>query len=222
MPDIKERPIIFSGEMVRKILAGEKTQTRRVVKPQPTKDADGMWHWKDCQWMDGGLGFPVSGIADHSQCGIAGDRLYVRETGHTYHWDKPRVVYRADYDDGAKPCRVRTQIETYEVGRWTPAIHMPRWASRITLEITNVRIERLQSITEEDAVAEGFEVTGWSPTFNDPDNINGIPTFTPRDNYAEYWDSLNAKRGFSWESNCWVWCIEFRLMALIPERTCRK
>ena len=212
MPDIKERPIIFSGEMVRKILAGEKTQTRRVVKPQP-------YFWQHPNFPDK----PEMGRIMHPDgyeigkedgpYGKPGERLYVRETclllEAEHIIDGKKIVYRADATPTSEALRQQFIDAGYPF-KWRPSIHMPRWASRITLEITDVRIERLQSITEEDAVAEGFEVTGWSPTYNDPDNADCLPTFTPRDNFAEYWSVLNAKRGFSWDSNPWVFVIEFR------------
>lgn len=176
---MKERPILFNGEMVRAILAGRKTQTRRAVKPQPVEGC----------WMGGprnGVWDERTGMAWFGQtwrcpCGVSGDCLWVRET-----WcsdpepsQPERVCYRATAGD-----------ESFI--RWKPAIHMPRWASRITLEIAEVRVQRLQDISEEDARAEGVE------------NV-----YCARDCFADLWDSINGKRA-PWSSNPWVWAISFR------------
>lgn len=168
-----DRPILFSGPMVRAILEGRKTQTRRVVKGNPY------------------IAKPMPYAP--------GDRLWVRETCHTYHWDHPRSVYRADFDDGKKPCRVRKQIESYEVGRWTPAIHMPRWASRLTLVVTDSRVQRLQDVSEEDARAEGVErpiMPHW-------------PGYPYRSAFRGLWNDLNAKSGYGWDENPWVVAVTF-------------
>lgn len=184
---MKERPILFSGEMVRAILDGRKTQTRRVVKPQPN-----LLRWCPIQsgrydgWDDEhGNPYPCP-------YGVPGDQLWVRETCLIH--CKPRrlepkgeVVYKADFPDEA----------TAEPG-WNPSIFMPRWASRIQLEITNIRVERVQNISIPDAVAEGIRV------ITDPE----CPE--PDERYRVLWDTINAKRGYSWETNPWVWVIEFK------------
>ncbi|MEY7583723.1 hypothetical protein AB9D14_28260, partial [Klebsiella quasipneumoniae] len=96
----------------------------------------------------------------------------------------------------------------YEDGRscWKPSIHMPRAASRILLEITDVRVERLNAISQEDAQAEGMELTGWRPTYSDPDS--GGEVMTPYDNFAELWSSIYGAE--NWQANPWVWVIEFK------------
>lgn len=173
----KERPILFSGEMVRAILEGRKTQTRRVMKPQPF-DLIKSWPAN-----------PKNGQEIHCPYGNASDRLWVRETFAEGGMIRPgdKVSYAADWGEDARVIR-----------RWKPSIFMPRWASRITLEITNVRVERLQEITAADAKAEGVEpflnrdATAW------------------RAGFQVGWDALNAKRGHSWEKNPWVWVIEFK------------
>lgn len=215
---MKERPILFSGAMVRAILRGEKTQTRRLVTAR-NKDQR-VWlsdeaigrvarfeHRKDAWWamavgepsrivhcgveMDGGHIGSVQ-----CPCGAVGDRLWVRETWayfggdeYLYQHDVGSVSYRADeIDDWANnpPC-----------GRWRPSIHMPRWASRITLEITDVRVERLQAISEEDALAEGFDP--WPKG----------KCKTARGNFAVIWTSINGKSA-AWDLNPWVWAISFK------------
>ena len=148
IPHAKERPIIFSGPMIRAILEGRKTQTRRIVKP-------------NC-------------LSKLSPYGRTGDRLWVRETwGHNP--EGPGYVYRSDGDFDMK----------FHGDRWRPSIHMPRWASRITLEVTGVRVERLQDINEEDALAEGVEHA-----------------------FRSLWESINGPG--SWDANPWVWVVEFR------------
>lgn len=180
-----EHPMLFSAPMVRAILDGTKTQTRRIVKP------------RYCGEM------PSETLEDlelrGSPYGQPGDRLWVRESG----WEPPflttrmlrdgadtwpRYIYDADDDDSAW-C-----IEHGWMRR--PSIHMPRWASRITLEITGVRIERLQDISRGDAMAEGCPF----PNMAHGDN--------PRHWYAELWDSINGPG--SWDANPWVWVIEFK------------
>lgn len=181
---MKERPILFSGPMVNAILENRKTQTRRVVKPQPERDpACGVWfpattakrkrHYANEEHFRRGL--PI----DWSPYGVVGDRLWVREA-----WQDGNggIYYRAD---GIHP------------GPWKPAIHMPRWASRITLEITGVRVERLQDISNDDARAEG--VPEWDG--DEPGDYRG--------SFRDVWDSINGKR-HPWSSNPWVWVREFK------------
>ncbi|HFF8969403.1 hypothetical protein [Serratia marcescens] len=174
---MKERPVIFNGEMVRAILDGRKTQTRRALnwKRQPytemaERDDGSLWPWAEDGERGGDIWFSCP-------FGEVGDRLWVRET---FGDCGNRLVYRADTEDGAAS----------QVKRWVPSIHMPRWASRITLEITGVRVERLQDISEADAIAEGG-----TKHFN-------IDWFGP------LWASIYGVD--SWNSNPWVWVIEFR------------
>ena len=192
---MKEHPILFSAPMVRAILDGRKTQTRRVMKPQPVL-CDGMWDWKDCQWMDDGIGFPASGIIDHSPYGVPGDRLWV--------WE---AFCKCDRTDEFTTMCFRAEDDTCDDAKWTPSIHMPRWASRIILEVIGVRVESLQDISEKDAKAEGVE------SYSDDGVIYygefGKGDCRPDREFSRLWDSINAKRGFSWKSNPWVWVIEF-------------
>jgi hypothetical protein len=190
---MKERPILFSAEMVRAILDGRKTQTRRVAKLNASgrvklPGSPSNWH---CEDPDAVLACPY---------GQPGDRLWVRETfrvidGQT----QPRIAidYRADPED--KWCRIGDFL--CDGKKWTPSIYMPRLASRILLEITNVRVERVQEISDKDCLAEGIADLA----------IPLRPDLTMyRSSYADLWDSINAKRGFGWDANPWVWVIEFR------------
>lgn len=193
------KPIIFSSEMVRAILEGRKTQTRRVVKPQPIKVRHALWQWEHnrrtlCRDSDT-LTFS---LVEHSPYQIGG-LLWVRET-----WRTSR-----QYDD-AKPLEVPEDSSLWYSADWTsirrlgqkpgkkrPSIFMPRWASRITLRIVDVRAERVQDISEGDACAEGIAI--------------GEATWTGyRKQFCELWDSI-VKRAFSWKINPWVWVIEFKV-----------
>jgi hypothetical protein len=137
-----------------------------------------------------------------------GDILWVRET---WFENEECLLYKASKYENTKEYHGRNgwvQI------KWRPSIFMPREAARIFLRVTNVRVERLQEITEEDAIAEGiswldeacYSNNGWTPTLYDPDS-GGSPVF--RDGFTALWDSINAKRGYSWDTNPWVWVYEF-------------
>ncbi|ENO4066484.1 hypothetical protein ACPEMX_02020 [Klebsiella quasipneumoniae] len=195
---MKERGMIFNGEMVRAILDGRKTQTRRPIKWKQTR-------FTEIGEREDGSKWPWSEDAEHAcdfwhPCpfGAVGDRIWVRETWNKY---GGLLTYRADHDwiDDMRK-------ETVCTAKWVPSIHMPRWASRILLEITDVRVERLNSISQEDAQAEGLELTGWRPTYSDPDS--GGEVMTPYDNFAELWSSIYGDE--SWQANPWVWVIEFK------------
>lgn len=198
---MKERPILFSGPMVRAILDGSKTQTRRVLSPQP--DSDGWVEYGKLPSSAGSayIGNATSGgICTRVVCpyGRPGDRLWVRETWAAVEWayrdgtEGTRVLYCAD-----EPSRNEWRPE--EGDRWRPSIHMPRWASRITLEVTNVRVERLQAISEDDVEAEGVGLTEW----------NGHPEWPRTAGFAELWDSL-AKPGVRWADDPWMWVVGFK------------
>lgn len=216
---MKERPILFSAPMVRAILAGEKTQTRRAVTKLP-KCSDDASRIEWCQWS--GLWCAHGGPRDACRCkggvrcpyGLPGDRLWVRETHAQFavgEGDRPVpqcVVYRAtcredgsfDYVGGDG------SIMGLTVTKWTPAIHMPRWASRITLEITDVRVEQLQTISTLEAMAEGADPR---PT------ATGDPSYTH--GFHVLWDSINGERpGCSWDANPWVWALTFRRIEAQP------
>lgn len=194
--------MIFNGEMVRAILDGRKTQTRRIIKPQPVMYEPGQSiHVSDM-------------INDALRCpfGAVGDRIWVRETWAEAGAGAPDLkLYRANY-----PQHVPTHYENVPPAdeiRWTPSILMPRWASRLALDITGVRVERLNSISQEDAQAEGMELTGWRPTYSDPDS--GGEVGTPYDNFAQLWESIYGEE--SWQANPWVWVIEFKVVPNVQD-----
>jgi hypothetical protein len=203
-----DRPILFSGAMVRAILAGRKSQTRRVVKPHRGFEGasvcePSMAHDPWAVWFH----YPETERVGHLvECpyGKPGDHLWVRETLHKrdgWPWE-----YRADNE----PVMVSKEHETGMLV-WThhketdhcASIHMPRWASRITLEVTKVRAERLQDISTSDIEAEGCP-HNFNPAMGER-YANGL-----RCVWQDRWDSINAKRGFGWDANPWVWVIEFR------------
>lgn len=198
---MKEHPILFKGEMVRSILEGRKSQTRRVVKPQldkPLSHLAGAWftHY----WMSGGMWNDAGKIA---KCpyGQVGDYLWVRETFAQY---PDGFVFKADFpDDGFGSGIVNLKTgETYPLV-WKPSIHMPRKASRIELEITSVRIERVQEITPADAFAEGVRSTF----------LHQAPDWIDVDAFRDLWEKINFSRGYGWISNPWVWVVEFKVAA---------
>lgn len=200
---MKERPILFSGPMVRAILEGRKTQTRRVLKDEwfhgcLTGDCPHI-HQRECDAC----------LAEYAntECpyGVPGDRLWVRETFRlradqdekppSQDWWKSGAWYCVDGNDEPSGCGGGA-------GKKRPAIFMPRWASRITLDITNIRVQQLQDITEEDAKAEGVQM---------PDRIPEPPKWwSYKQEYQYLWNAINAKRGFGWETNPWVWALTFK------------
>lgn len=217
---MKERPILFSGEMVRAILEGRKSVTRRVIKPQPVLANDGLWdYWKGGEWQ--GAVDPGDGRFNFIQCcpyGMPGDRLWVREawgSGDRFIYegeqDPPRiVVYRADGaamnyahdDDGYF---IEAQDWNLNLVKWRPSIHMPRWASRITLEVVDVRVERVQEISDEDVLAEGVSASQAVGVV-----VPGSDITYPSLMFRDLWNSINAGRGFGWDADPWVWCVEFK------------
>lgn len=205
-----EKPIIFNDAMVRAILDGRKTQTRRVAKLNDAgrvSRGGKQWHVDD---PDAARACPY---------GEPGDLLWVRETwapSWTYGGDYPCVLYKATGDGyiGSEQYPARGVISSKfgihsgeadasasNTVRWRPSVHMPRWASRITLEITDVRVERLQEISPNECIAEG----AWKIE----DRALGR-SGEALDAFRNLWDALNAKRGHSWETNPWVWVIEFK------------
>ena len=207
MSSAKERPILFSGPMVRAILEGRKTQTRRVMKPQPTTDGY-WWTWKQVSCNgETGLrdGLPCLGPCPY---GKLGDRLWVRETLRAVHDTKllpdermPIAAYAADGSHCWSKNRFRVPW------RWErgvlPSIHLPRILSRITLEITDVRVQRLQDISEADAVAEGCGI------YSEGEWLNQVECgITRRKRFEELWQSINGPD--SWSANPWVWALTFK------------
>lgn len=208
-----ERPIIFNSEMVRAILEGRKTQTRRPVKPQPI-DEYGKIRSHELTCESGGHGYFNDEQEWMCPHGKPGDRLWVREThcwcNHEYVDGYKEHPWEWPPDRDNAEMRYKATEVSPDLYNWRPSIHMPRWASRITLEITDVRVERVQEISEEDARAEGCsddEDPGWRPTYNDPDS-GGQPSC--RRTFEWLWSSIYNAKGFGWDANPWVWVIEFR------------
>lgn len=215
---MRERGMIFNAEMVRAILAGRKTQTRRIMKVQPSEaftpmnmaletDYKARWYTPGVVDKDGYLQpaskevFGVSNENEGYSCpfGAVGDRIWVRETFTGHYLDDDQIQdikdgrdkasslceYRADYPDGYQAA-----------DGWTPSIHMPRWASRILLEITGVRVERLKSISDRDALREGCSTAD----MKSGDCVADV--------FARLWASIYGSD--SWNANPWVWVIEFK------------
>lgn len=215
---ITERPILFSGEMVRAILAGRKTQTRRLMKPQPEVGPGGHVGLRDRALVFWALDSGESSWFVRSRCpfGGVGDRLWVRETWSRAQFEdrgklETRTVYRADFPE---------DYDGFGIGRWYPSIHMKRADSRLLLEVTGARVERLQDITAADAVAEGaqrFEAgslapsrlggsgAGWS--MRSPAN-HGQLLGSPQMAFANLWNALNGAD--AWDANPWVWVVSFQ------------
>jgi len=235
---MRERPIIFNAEMVRAVLDGRKTQTRRIMKVQPESNQFGLrriiasaersdtgkYHWTESN----ATGNHIRSAPFSCPFGAVGDRLWVKET-----WS---VVSHAFDDDGLMidyvPDRPAKAVHEKPFGRgyysghaiyaadggftwgdddgcvdgrscWKPSIHMPRWASRITLEMNGVRVERLNSMTEKDALAEGC--------LGGHDSIPGYQySATPHEHFHHVWQSIYGAD--SWQANPWVWVVEFKRM----------
>jgi|SRR6185437_12419449 len=189
---VKERPILFSGPEVRATLEGRKDQTRRIVKPQP--DADGLVKMKGKPWWE-----DTSGRVYRCPFGVPGDRLWVKETWGYDWFDEGQmrahktVVYRAD--DCARP------KDQGGPAPWHPSIHMPYWASRITLEVTQVRVQRAQEISEEDAMAEA------ALEWHDADTSRPF-VHSARMAFRDLWNSIHGPH--AWERNDWVFAITYR------------
>lgn len=195
-----ERPILFSAPMVRALLAGTKSQTRRPMKPQPPPHLEG----KPIRWLYENLWGAMSVVNEAACCrgedtircpyGAPGDRLWVRET--FAQTAAPSVVYRADN---------RINQPYWSLLKWKPSIYMPRSLSRLTLEVTDVRVQRVQEISEEDARAEGVK-----PMVAGTDGEGPIKTY--RTGFVYVWNSLHAKDGCGWDANPWAWAITFKVV----------
>lgn len=232
---MKERGMIFNGEMARAILDGRKTQTRRIMKIQPSDgfhpthngyDLDLNAHWYTPGVVDkNGYLQPakkdVFGVADENEgytCpfGAVGDRIWVREAFGPLVSEELLEEYRAypekfenpeycEYaaDGGPRPeyCDLDDNLRH----GWRPSIHMPRWASRLTLEITSVRVERLRDLSEDDAKSEGIT----------PPSGGVLPGWEYRINFRELWMSIYGSD--NWEANPWVWVIEFKVVPNVQD-----
>lgn len=199
---MSEKPILFSEDMVKALLDGRKTQTRRVISPQPD-EAWMRWAMSEYrgQWTRIGTDTMICVLTEDSKevrCPYDADRLWVREK-HTIECpyglpkgcDNPdHIIYWA-----SEVQIIRDSI----TAKWRPSIYMPRWASRITLQVNEIRVERARDISEADCFLEGAI----------PSHLT--PPIEPVSVFRELWDSINAKRGFSWITNPWVWVVEFEV-----------
>ncbi|PLK37119.1 hypothetical protein [Klebsiella variicola] len=232
-----ERGMIFNGEMVRAILDGRKTQTRRIMKPQPEPCPRGGHWWpsnvfktmlhveEEMQNGEGGWGGLVG---DACPFGDVGDRIWVREayrfpaslddvsptgvgemavaTGYRKPWAPTFYEFTGTFSDGWKGFETPPKVS--DAGKLRPSIHMPRWASRILLEITDVRVERLNAISEEDARAEGI-IDGGCLNCGEPEPCGcANPEPDATDAFAYLWQSIYGQE--SWNANPWVWVISFK------------
>lgn len=205
---MNEKPILFSGKMVRQILRGRKTQTRRVIKPQPPH-----WRWNDHSWddrcIDVGTGERDDAYYVICPYGKPGDRLWVRETWA--HDDPSCKDVRCGNRDHIwwKATEKKIVADSFAGdAHWRPSIHMPRWASRLTLEIVNVRVERVQEITPANCKAEGIYIPHPTPPITTDEALKHLGEY--KNGFALLWDSINSKRGYSWDANPWVWVVEFK------------
>lgn len=215
---MKERPILFSAPMVRAVLDGRKTQTRRIMKPQPTT--------KPFWGCVGGKGFGFFDDLTPIKCpyGQRGDRLWVRETCRAEELESglDGVLYLADdafieientqdaADKWIDLAHYGKRASPVSPVKTVPAIHMPRWASRLTLDVTAVRVERLQEISESDAMAEGIISGFFGGTCEPGFSVDGLDSYADSAvlMYRELWESINGAG--SWKVNPWVWALEFK------------
>ncbi|EKE2788488.1 hypothetical protein OUL81_000529 [Salmonella enterica] len=223
---MKERGMIFNAEMVRAILDGRKTQTRRIMKVQPgtpefglrriiessKANENGMYFWS----QDDACGIKARSKPFLFPYGEVGDRIWVRETFrvHSRATDVATLVYRASVRNSWTEQTHRVPVAVCNKPaipeKWTPSIHMPRWASRITLEITDVRVERLHSISERDALREGlFQLPASGRYCLQPGmQYFGMASHSAKEVYSWLWASIYGEE--SWAANPWVWVIEFK------------
>ena len=218
---IKQRPIIFNTEMVRAILDGRKTQTRRQMNPQPKPDTETSQggYWFPCAALQSMVHVEdfqhpfYRGMASDA-CPICsvGDQLYVRETFQVGLCTKSTIAYKATH----KPSDLEEGWN--EVIKWKPSIHMPRWAARILLEVTAVRVERLDDISEQDAKAEGLQYSSvyqqWGGVEKHSSHKPHSPHWrwykNPRHAFKSLWNSIYK----NWDANPWVWVIEFKVISV--------
>lgn len=218
-----DRPILFSAPMIRALLAGTKTQTRRLLKPQPSKPWDGLFHDRGRWWTGDSL--TGEAIETLRVPYAHGDRLWVREAHYlTDDGDTEYALFPAD--EGGEIAEHLEQIARMERDypnpehwakhkRLRPSIHMPRWASRLTLTVTEVRVQQLQEISEADVLAEGCPC---DPDYHDTTADGSNPHMvrleawrwtSPRAWYHRLWDAINGPG--SWDANPWVVAVSFEV-----------
>lgn len=214
---MKERPLPFTEPMVRAILSGAKTQTRRIVKwPVYCLSHGGrrrLLTERDVSTLAELIREPGRHPDNRPQCphGAPGDRIWVKEkflieTSGSCRYDAEGLS-PGEYPEWLQRASIVHYAATTDLtslGKWKSSRFMPRWVSRITLELTEVRVQRLQDVTWQDCMSEGIKV-GF--TILDEGDTTWI-----RGQFEELWDSINAKRGYPWESNCWVWALTFKVV----------
>lgn len=201
------KPILFNTEMVKAILDGRKTVTRRVIKPQPTYSPRDGFTWNGCAY---GTDFPPTFRgAGYNLCCAApfkvNDILYVRETWSDHYEPNEEGKPELRYCYKADGINIKAECLPGENNRWYPSIHMPKEAARIFLKVIGVHVERLRDITQEDAIKEGITVAEF-------DKEGG---FYERDEFIDLWDSTIKKdqlQYYGWNANPYVWVIEFEVI----------
>lgn len=231
---MKERPILFNTEMVKAILEGRKTQTRRVIKPKSKalhddnvacivhRESGDKWYQDHVFSMRGKHGvwedYTLEGFLALCPFGQVGGRLWVRETFRLFDPDEcPHSDFPCGCPNWGTPL-YRASHDCFDGEKWKPSIHMPRSASRILLEITSIRVERLNDISRADAVKEGIETLmvdcsrdGLKTTYKDyTSHNNAITRNNPIDSFRTLWESVNGAD--SWGKNPWVWAVEFKVI----------
>lgn len=239
-----ERPIIYCGESVRATLAKIKTQTRRTRGLEKVNKEPDNWGkpffnkvtglWEFCHKIDGDV------LEIKCPYGVFGDRLWVREGWRCTGGGSDRyIIYKADGDTVMSFCGIddgrehrlcvpekywdywdRLVYESKLGCNWRSPIHMPKWVARLWLEITGIRVERVQDISDEDCLKEGITWYGAHDGGTHYRNVTFYQAFPEKgggftkakDAFELLWDSLNAKRGYGWEANPWVWPIEYKLI----------
>lgn len=211
---MKARPILFSAPMIGALLDGTKTQTRRVVKPAREPNFGAEMAPREI------AGDVRKGNFDMCPYGQTGDLLWVRESFMPAPMEAPPEVARATrwniaYAAGGQgivmaPDSYNPMLYNYE--RWSPSIHMPRWASRLTLRITDVRVDRVQDISEADAIAEGIEQSGLNNVIGPAAAATLAKGSLAIDRFARLWQSINGPRDLGWYVNPWVWALTFEVI----------
>ncbi len=215
----KDHPILFNGEMVRAILNGRKTQTRRVIKPQPIwVDGKFRWHQSKTTFRHGpNEEWLRLALRQHCPCGVPSDLLWVRETwrvdsvGYCCQEHKAQHNIHIEFAEGGdidicgnKDMRsvAYRYYDRHEGGTYSPSIHMPKWTCRLWLRVKSVRVERVQEISETDCIHEGITLKTSVGT--------GLPDHgSAYSQFRDLWDSINKNRGFGWDVNPWVWVVDF-------------
>lgn len=245
---MKAKQILFNSLMVKALLDGRKTQTRRPINPQPELDPSVGFKWKGAAYGKGinpstEMQQAASFLSEYNPLGQPGDLLYVRESCWIYgSWWEAGKTKTGRQKWRFKPIGKDVVFQNPGVEHMTfqgvnlagyvprNSIHMPRWASRLTLKISEIRVERIQEISEDDALTEGIETdlwdmapvakrygydnawfVGWSMGIEHP-NVEADAGRVCRESYRSLWDSINAKNGLGWDSNPWVWVVVFEVI----------